>query len=153
MSMRNPEFDEYQRAADSTAKQFSEATTSALYAVVGLAGEVGEVAEHIKKAARAERIESVNKDALTEEIGDVLWYLSRIATIHGIKLSDVARGNIAKVRARYPRGYDVNLDLARQGVSFPELEDAVDADDESVGALVIDALTETMMDRVSGKDE
>lgn len=126
MSTRNPEFSEYQQAANQTACKFGAQTTSALYATVGLAGEVGEVAELIKRETRTGVL--VRREALSEELGDVLWYISRIASIYGINMADVARNNIAKIRQRYPAGYEVKADLARQGVTFPELEESYASD-------------------------
>jgi NTP pyrophosphatase (non-canonical NTP hydrolase) len=42
---------------------------------------------------------------LASELGDVLWYLAAIATAHDIDLNAVARGNIWKLRQRYPDGF------------------------------------------------
>jgi NTP pyrophosphatase (non-canonical NTP hydrolase) len=72
------------------------------YAVLGLCGESGEVAELVKKALRA-KIE-VDKDKLAKELGDVLWYLSEIATQYGLNLGDIAGMNLVKLRERQLAG-------------------------------------------------
>jgi NTP pyrophosphatase (non-canonical NTP hydrolase) len=42
---------------------------------------------------------------VSDELGDVLWYLSDIASAYGLNLCDVALGNIRKLEARYPDGF------------------------------------------------
>lgn len=71
------------------------------YCGLGLAGEAGEVAEKIKKKARDGVLDV---DALRLELGDVLYYLARIATETGIRFSDVAFANIEKLEGRKERG-------------------------------------------------
>ena len=71
---------------------------------LGLAGEAGEVADIIKKELTHGHEPS--PDAVAKELGDVLWYLANIATDYGYKLQDIADMNIAKLKARYPQGFD-----------------------------------------------
>lgn len=71
---------------------------------IGLAGEVGEVLELIKKDRRSYdsgRRKEMDLDKLTKELGDVLWYLSAIATDYDIDLDDVATTNILKLQKRH----------------------------------------------------
>jgi NTP pyrophosphatase (non-canonical NTP hydrolase) len=35
----------------------------------------------------------------------VLWYVSTIAKLHGLSLSEVAAFNLRKLRKRYPNGF------------------------------------------------
>lgn len=69
---------------------------------VGLGGEAGEVQELIKHVVFAE--ETMNKMDLAKELGDVLWYVSAIATSSGINMEDVAELNLAKLNHRYNSG-------------------------------------------------
>jgi NTP pyrophosphatase (non-canonical NTP hydrolase) len=69
----------------------------------GLAGESGEVADLIKK--QIGHGHDLDKDKLTKELGDVLWYLSQVAQQYEISLSTVATANIEKLRKRYPDGF------------------------------------------------
>lgn len=71
---------------------------------LGLAGEAGEVADIIKKFLTHGH--DSNPDAVAKELGDVLWYLANIATEYGFTLQAIADMNIAKVKARYPQGFD-----------------------------------------------
>lgn len=78
---------------------------------LGLAGESGEVVELIKKAVFHGH--DLDRLKLRKELGDVLWYLAAIATMCGLDLDDVAEGNISKLKARYPDGFDKAASVAR----------------------------------------
>ena len=70
------------------------------------AGEAGEVAEHAKKAIRddAGTVTDERRAAMAKELGDVLWYVSQLASELGLALEDVAQGNIEKLLSRQRRG-------------------------------------------------
>jgi len=70
---------------------------------IGLAGETGELCDIIKKTIYHGHALDIVK--VSEEIGDVLWYLSAIATKLCLSLSDCAEININKLRERYPQGF------------------------------------------------
>ena len=70
---------------------------------LGLTGEAGEVAELVKKAHGHGL--PIDREKLKKELGDVQWYLARLADIHSITLEELAEANIAKLRARYPEGF------------------------------------------------
>lgn len=72
--------------------------------ILGLVGEVGEVVEHIKKDRRPEesgKRKPINLDELELEIGDVLWYLTRLADEYGLDMVSVAKRNIEKLNKRH----------------------------------------------------
>lgn len=70
--------------------------------ILGLVGEVGEVVEHIKKARRPEeRAKPLDIEAFTYELGDVLWYLTRVCEENGLSLAFVAELNIEKLNKRH----------------------------------------------------
>jgi len=71
--------------------------------VLGLVGEVGELVEAHKK--HLYHGHSFDFAALRKEMGDILWYLARLADDHGFNLDDVAEENLAKLKARYPDGF------------------------------------------------
>ncbi|HEY6740396.1 MAG TPA: nucleoside triphosphate pyrophosphohydrolase family protein [Actinopolymorphaceae bacterium] len=101
-------------AFDFTAYQEAAARTGApiptdhpiVYPTLGLANEAGEVAGKVKKIFRDRRgvITDEDREALTLELGDVLWYLSELCTRLGIRLEDVAARNVAKLADRASRG-------------------------------------------------
>ncbi|MEO8561090.1 MAG: nucleoside triphosphate pyrophosphohydrolase family protein [bacterium] len=69
-------------------------------AAAGLAEEAGEVLSHVRKHVMQGR--TLDRDAVTLELGDALWCLSVAADTLGVALQDVARLNIEKLRSRYP---------------------------------------------------
>lgn len=74
-----------------------------MYAALGLTGEAGEVSNKIKKLFRDG--DSAEKRAeLAKEIGDVMWYVARLARVLDINLEDVLAANQAKLESRKARG-------------------------------------------------
>lgn len=102
---------DYQRMARRTAgtKQKSDKMEESLF---GLAGEVGELCDHYKK--HKHQGHDIDYDHMAEEAGDVLWYLAEIADALGTTLEDIARRNIAKLRNRYPDGFDPERSINRE---------------------------------------
>jgi len=74
------------------------------HAALGLTGEAGEVADLIKKANFTKKRAPENfKEELLLELGDVLYYLDRIAQLHDFSLADIMEANIEKLEKRYDR--------------------------------------------------
>jgi NTP pyrophosphatase (non-canonical NTP hydrolase) len=98
------DFAEYQRLSRRTACYPREAWLT--YPTLGLCGEAGEVAEHAKKAIRDDggAISSERRGAMSAELGDVLWYVSQIATELGLDLDEIAAANLQKLLSRQRRG-------------------------------------------------
>ena len=95
-------FDEY-RAAAARTRNTSQHFPTSLNAALGIAGETGEVIELIKKAFFHGK--ELNREQLRDELGDVLFYLDWLASLHGISMQDIAAANIEKLRKRYPDGW------------------------------------------------
>lgn len=76
------------------------------YLVLGLTSEAGEVAGKYKKIIRDNggEFSEETKNALIDEIGDVLWYCSELATVLKINLGAIAARNAAKLESRAQRG-------------------------------------------------
>jgi len=98
------EFSDYQRFSRRTAEYPREAWLS--YPALGLAGEAGEVAEHAKKAIRddAGTVSDERRAAMAKELGDVLWYVTQLASELGLELDQIARENLDKLFSRQRRG-------------------------------------------------
>jgi NTP pyrophosphatase (non-canonical NTP hydrolase) len=96
-------FPEYQQAAARTASGPCEARELYINGVFGLVGETGEVVDLLKKHVFHEH--PLDTAKLAEELGDALWYLSLVATTAGLGLEQIAAGNIAKLKRRYPEGF------------------------------------------------
>ncbi len=73
---------------------------------MGLDGETGEVVENIKKILRDKNklIDKETRSELSKELGDVLWYLSQLASELNISLDEIAIKNIGKLQSRKKRG-------------------------------------------------
>ena len=110
-----PEFEsmtmyEYEEAAMNTAVY----EHPLVYPALGLVGEAGEVAEKVKKLYRDEQLSlggdpvmELNIEARIEvakELGDVLWYVTAVASDLGFDLDEIATMNIDKLHSRKRRG-------------------------------------------------
>lgn len=71
--------------------------------VLGLCGESGEVADLLKKS-RHQGVE-LDRDEMLDELGDVLWYLSRLLTLHDVTFDELAEMNMRKLAQRWPKFY------------------------------------------------
>ena len=75
-----------------------------LNALMGLCGESGEAIDLMKK--HLFQGHDLDREKLIKELGDVAWYLAEAATGLGVDLSEVLQGNLDKLHARYPQGFD-----------------------------------------------
>jgi NTP pyrophosphatase (non-canonical NTP hydrolase) len=98
------ELSDYQRKSRRTAEYPREAWLA--YPALGLAGEAGEVAEHAKKAIRDDggQISEQRRASMSKELGDVLWYVSQLASELGLDLNEIAEQNLEKLLSRQRRG-------------------------------------------------
>lgn len=71
---------------------------------LGLTGETGEVVDILKKYFINGR--PMNVEHLTEELGDVLWYLLNIGSLFSIDLNQIMEYNINKLKERYKDVYE-----------------------------------------------
>lgn len=77
---------------------------SVMYCAGKLNGEAGEVAEIVFKAFRGGELTDSDKDKLFYELGDIMWYVARLADLCGHRLADVMLANIEKLQDRQRRG-------------------------------------------------
>lgn len=85
------DLDKYQTFAERTLR-----TDDIEVLTLGLLGEAGSVASSVKKLKRDNQTPDVVKSEVAIELGDVLWYLSAVASKYDLKLSDIASQNLAK---------------------------------------------------------
>lgn len=101
-------FTTYQQGTTSTAIYPQAGTGSVLaLAYVGLGlGEAGEVQGKLKKIIRDNDgvVTPSARDAILDELGDVLWYVARTAAELDCDLADVAQRNLDKLTSRAQRG-------------------------------------------------
>jgi NTP pyrophosphatase (non-canonical NTP hydrolase) len=100
------ELNEYQYLANQTDQQpetgaFEASPRSILVPLLGMAGEVGELLGEHKKWLRDGDSYKLFPERVKEELGDLLWYLSNVATKHGLTLEEVASYNLDKTGRRW----------------------------------------------------
>jgi NTP pyrophosphatase (non-canonical NTP hydrolase) len=96
--------EKYQTLADRTSGAGGDGERRLMIAALGLAGEAGEFANLVKKMTAHGH--PLDKAALEDELGDVLWYLAEAATACGLDLNAVGSHNVEKLRQRYPQGFN-----------------------------------------------
>lgn len=105
---------DYQDATDSTAIYPTDVTVDLikesgglefvpLYPFFGIGEEAGEVLGKMKKAIRDGHTYEQVQANVKAELGDVLWYVARLAKEMGLSLEDVAEANLDKLNSRKER--------------------------------------------------
>lgn len=92
---------EYQRLAARTDQQAGDSERRLLVALLGLAGEVGTLLTEHKKWLRDGDAHD-RATGVSEDIGDILWYLATAASALGLDLDEAAAANLAKTGDRWP---------------------------------------------------
>ncbi len=97
-------FKEYQQRSLTTAL-YPDRGSNFIYPTLGLCGEAGEVSEKIKKVVRDRQgvIDDQVRAEISKELGDVLWYVSQLATELGLSLDAIAEDNLEKLASRKNR--------------------------------------------------
>lgn len=102
------EFSKYQEEAlrtdrtDRAARRGGEDIDASLIVpLLGLAGETGQLLSEYKKHVRDGKAHELFKERVSEELGDLLWYLSNVATKFDLDLNEVATENLKKVSGRW----------------------------------------------------
>jgi len=105
----------YQRQAGKTAREiysFDDVRHSRIaVASMGLAGETGELIDMLKKWVGHGH--ELNLSEVEKELGDIIWYVSEIATALELRLADITEKNLDKLAARYPDGFSEDRSINR----------------------------------------
>ncbi len=104
MTPQTPLFNDYQRESRKT-WSLIHTDHAIVYPTLGLVNEAGEVAGKVKKIFRDKNglIGDAEREALKQELGDVLWYLAQICTELNLTLEEVAEANLEKLFSRLER--------------------------------------------------
>lgn len=94
---------QYQREARQTNRIPTDATD--ITPLLGLAGETGELLSEYKKHLRDQDVHPLRKERIAEELGDLLWYISTVATTFDLDLNKIAEQNLIKARDRWNEAY------------------------------------------------
>ena len=102
---------EYQQLAMLTLNPALSQKDVLINAVMGLCGESGEAIDLVKK--HLHQGHELDKENLVKELGDIAWYLAEAAYALDTDLDAIFEGNIAKLKARYPQGFDTEKSVHR----------------------------------------
>lgn len=132
---------EYQQEALQTDQAVGNSDRSIIIPLLGLAGEAGTLLSEFKKHLRDGEAHRLHRERVGEELGDLLWYLSNVASKYGLDLNAVAEANLAKVHGRWTirGGSGANLGPAR-------IFDARFPDEERLPRVIDVMLSETKED-------
>jgi NTP pyrophosphatase (non-canonical NTP hydrolase) len=113
------DFNSYQREALRTdrvpTREGADDAASLIVPMLGLAGETGQLLSEYKKHLRDGEAHRLFKDRVSEELGDLLWYIANVASKFDLSLSEIAVANLAKVKGRWssdraqPLSFDAEL--------------------------------------------
>ncbi len=103
---------EYQALAMTTLNPELSKKDVLINSVMGLCGESGEAIDLVKKWLHQGH--TLDKERLAKELGDIAWYLAEAATALDIPLEEIFRGNIDKLKARYPEGFSTERSRNRE---------------------------------------
>ena len=106
------EINEYQKLALRTLNNKLNDKEVLINGVMGLCGESGEAIDIVKK--HLSQGHELDKEKLANELGDIAWYLAETAYIIGYDLEDILNMNIAKLKKRYPDGFDTERSIYRK---------------------------------------
>lgn len=103
---------EYQRLAMTTLNPTLSKKDVLINGVMGLCGESGEAIDLVKK--HLAQGHELDREKLIKELGDVAWYLAETAYALDCDLETVLQGNINKLKARYPDGFQIRDSIERK---------------------------------------
>lgn len=99
------DFNEYQSKALETdqvpSEKYREDLIEKIVPLLGLAGEAGSLLSEYKKHLRDGPAHKLFKERISEELGDLLWYISNVASKFDLVLETIAKDNIDKVQDRF----------------------------------------------------
>lgn len=102
---------EYQKLAMRTCSiPYEDKKSMIRHAVFGLTSEAGEVASIFQKEYQGHEVDVIH---VKKELGDCLWTIAELCQAFDLDLDDVMETNIAKLKARYPNGFEAERSLHR----------------------------------------
>ena len=102
---------EYQKLAMTTLNPELSKKDVLINGVMGLCGESGEAIDIVKK--HLHQGHQLDREALKKELVDIALYLAETAWALDVSLEEVLQGNIDKLKARYPEGFDKEKSINR----------------------------------------
>lgn len=103
---------EYQKLAMTTLNPALDKKDVLINGVMGLCGESGEAIDIVKKWLAQGH--DLDREKLAKELGDIAWYLAETAYALDLSLEEILQGNIRKLKARYPEGFETERSVHRE---------------------------------------
>lgn len=91
----------YQQLASRTDRNPGTDEQARMIPLAGLASETGELLGEYKKYLRDGSSHRLFRERLAEEVGDLMWYVSNVATKFDLDLEQIALQNLMKTNARW----------------------------------------------------
>jgi NTP pyrophosphatase (non-canonical NTP hydrolase) len=146
------DFHEYQERAAETDQVPGTEGDALIVPLLGMAGEAASLLVEYKKRIRDGEAHRLFREQISEELGDLLWYVANLASKFNLDLDDIATGNLRKTQRRWlavgpggpvatmPLLFDEGLEEAEQ---FPramiaEIGESPDGRGVATASLVID---------------
>jgi NTP pyrophosphatase (non-canonical NTP hydrolase) len=117
-------FAQYQARSQDTDKGDPGQDRGLVIALLGLVGEAGSLLTEYKKRLRDGESHRGFRSQVAEELGDLLWYMTTIASRCDLSLEEIARANLKKTRGRWmpPDGRSPLFDDEREpGEQLPRV--------------------------------
>lgn len=100
---------------------YQEQSIRLIHACLGIQTESGEVADVVKKSlfygkgydTKNGELTHCSTEHIKEELGDLLWYVAIACDVLNVKIEDVMKENIEKLRMRYPDKFTESAAIAR----------------------------------------
>lgn len=93
------DFDAYQKESAKFRNDDLLTRDAVLNAAMGLAGEAGETCDILKKVIFHDH--DLDEEKVKLELGDVLFYATWLADLHGFSMLEIAEANVEKLTKRY----------------------------------------------------
>jgi NTP pyrophosphatase (non-canonical NTP hydrolase) len=93
--------DTYQVEAAETIQCKDDVDKARQVSLLGLSGEIGELSTEYKKKLRDGDSYKLFNEKITEELGDIFWYLSSLASLENISLGEVLASSLKKTKDRW----------------------------------------------------
>ena len=112
MRMNRMRIEEYQRLSTRTLNPELSHSEQVDNMVYGIVGEIGEVIDLLKKSKFQGH--ELDVDKLSEEIGDVMFYVANLCTLHDLDIGEILNKNHIKLLERYPDGFKSSDSINRE---------------------------------------
>ena len=80
------------------------------HALLGIGSEMGEIQGLYQKTYQGHEL---RKDAVMDELGDLMWFIMELCFAEGIDPEEVLEFNVHKLNQRYPEGFSAERSIHR----------------------------------------